>query len=187
MTLSIQENSWHEQFMICQGWWAGTTGPPRTSVGDETFAIGCRHMNDLRKYYESKSSLNAHHSERIIDTFWFCIRKEKRLLKYLEKDFAGFDETSANTMDIGPVKRSAMRNRVLMLRKCIYVAFSILWKKSGLWELVISTALITSATPKTMEELLSADENSFSVFNFQSLFVLMQSTIETKSLDRKNF
>ena len=49
-------------------------------------------MNDLHKYYNRKSSLDVQHSEKIIDIFRFCIRKDKVLPKVLDKFSTGFDE-----------------------------------------------------------------------------------------------
>ena len=72
---------------------------------DETFATVLRHMNDLRKYCDRKSSLNVQHSEKIIDIFRFWIRKDKVLSKVLDNKFSGFDESvmdSAQHITIAP-------------------------------------------------------------------------------------
>ena len=60
---------------------------------DETHVIATQRMNELRKNYDRKACLNCHQREIVIDFFRFCIRKENMLSKYLDKDFAGFDNT----------------------------------------------------------------------------------------------
>ena len=67
---------------------------------DETFTIVVRHMNELRKYYHKKACLNCNHSKKVIDIFRFCIRRDKLLSKYLDKDLAGFDNEQGNGPDI---------------------------------------------------------------------------------------
>ena len=67
---------------------------------DETYAIVAWHMNDLRKYYDKKACLNFNHSEKMIDIFRFCIRRDKLLSKCLDKDFAGFDMAKENAMAV---------------------------------------------------------------------------------------
>ena len=47
-------------------------------------------LNELRKYYDRKSTLNKHHSEAIIDLFRFCARKDRVLSQALEGDFTCF-------------------------------------------------------------------------------------------------
>ena len=36
-------------------------------------------LNELRRYYDRKSTLNMHHSEMIIDLFRVCARKDRVL------------------------------------------------------------------------------------------------------------
>ena len=64
---------------------------------DETFGIVHRQMNELRIYYDRKATPNVHHSEKIIDVFRFCIRKDKVLSKMLDKDFTGFNDDFMDT------------------------------------------------------------------------------------------
>ena len=47
-------------------------------------------LNNLRKYYDRKSTLNKHHIEAIINLFRFCARKDRVLSQALEGDFTGF-------------------------------------------------------------------------------------------------
>ena len=42
---------------------------------DDNVAALFKQMNRLRRYYDSKATLNIHNSENIIDIFRFCIRK----------------------------------------------------------------------------------------------------------------
>ena len=57
---------------------------------DDKVASLIRKLNELRRYYDRKSTLNMHHSETIIDLLRFCTRKDKVLSQALEGDFAGF-------------------------------------------------------------------------------------------------
>ena len=60
-------------------------------------------MNELRKYYDRKSTLNVHHSENIIDIFRFCVRNETILSAALNSNFEGFDFQEAlktSAMDV---------------------------------------------------------------------------------------
>ena len=84
-----------------------------SASSDEAFAIACRHMHDFCKYYDRKYSIFVHQNKQTVDIFWFCIRKDKPLSKYLEKEFAGFDEFSANTMNIGPVENNAPQPTIM--------------------------------------------------------------------------
>ena len=44
---------------------------------DDNVALLKRKVNELRKYYDQRSTLNMHHSETIIDLFRFCARTDK--------------------------------------------------------------------------------------------------------------
>ena len=57
---------------------------------DEKIATLIRKLNELRRYYDQKSTLNLSHSETIIDLFRVCARKDKILSQALEGDFTGF-------------------------------------------------------------------------------------------------
>ena len=48
-------------------------------------------LNELRRYYDRKSTLNVHHSENIIDIFKFSVRNDKVLSQGLGGDFTEFD------------------------------------------------------------------------------------------------
>ena len=56
---------------------------------DDNVATLFKKLNELRRYYDSKATLNVHHSENIIDIFRFCVRKV--LSKALNSDFTEFD------------------------------------------------------------------------------------------------
>ena len=58
---------------------------------DNNFAILLKKLNELRQYYDRKSTLNVHHSEIIIDIFRFCARKDRVLSQALDGDFTGFE------------------------------------------------------------------------------------------------
>ena len=62
---------------------------PRSSC-DETFKLIARHLSDL----------NFNYSEKIIDIFRFCIRRDAFLSKYLDKTTDGIDESQSNLMEI---------------------------------------------------------------------------------------
>ena len=49
-----------------------------------------KRMNELRKYYNRKSTLNRSHSESIVDIFRTCVRKDKFLASALESNFEGY-------------------------------------------------------------------------------------------------
>ena len=60
-------------------------------------------MNELRKYYDRKSTLNVHYSEDIINMFRFWVRKETVLSAALHSNFEGFDFQEAlktSAMDV---------------------------------------------------------------------------------------
>ena len=67
---------------------------------DVTFAIAARQMNDVRKYYDS--------------VFKFCIRRDKVLSRYLDKDLKGFDSAETNTMDIARVDTNATQPAIMV-------------------------------------------------------------------------
>ena len=48
---------------------------------DDNVATLYRHMNELRRYYDKRATLNVHHSENIIHIFRFCVRKDRVLSK----------------------------------------------------------------------------------------------------------
>ena len=81
---------------------------------DDNAATLLKKLNELRRYYDRKSTLNVHHSETIIDIFRFCVRKDRVLSKALDGDFTGFDfdfETKQTpemdaTINIGPQPKS---------------------------------------------------------------------------------
>ena len=56
---------------------------------DKIVALLIKKITALRKYYDQKSTLNMHHSERIIDLFRFYSRKDRVLSQALEGDFSG--------------------------------------------------------------------------------------------------
>ena len=60
-------------------------GPMDTNV-----ASLLKKINDLRRYYDKKSTLNCHHSEIIIDIFRTCVRKDMVLCSALETNFKGY-------------------------------------------------------------------------------------------------
>ena len=47
-------------------------------------------MNDLRRYYDKKSTLNCHHSIIIIDIFGTCVRKDMVFLLRYKVIFKGY-------------------------------------------------------------------------------------------------
>ena len=62
-------------------------------ITDEAFNTHAKYLHSLRMYYDKKSSLNPEHSERLIDVFRYCIRKDPYLAKQLDQEPAGFDNT----------------------------------------------------------------------------------------------
>ena len=46
-------------------------------------------MNNLRRYYDKKATLNMYHSETIVEIFRFCIRKDSFLSVALDTNFEG--------------------------------------------------------------------------------------------------
>ena len=66
-------------------------------------------MNELRKYYDRKSTLNCNHNEIIIDLFRTCVRKNTVLSSTLESNFEGyFDKSDGIAMDV--VDNSTMQD-----------------------------------------------------------------------------
>ena len=66
-------------------------------------------MNELRKYYDRKSTLNCNHNENIIDLFRTCVRKDTVLSSTLESNFEGyFDKSDGIAMDV--VDNSTMQD-----------------------------------------------------------------------------
>jgi hypothetical protein len=66
-------------------------------------------MNELRKYYDRKSTLNCNHNEIIIDLFRTCVRKDTVLSSTLESNFEGyFDKSDGIAMDV--VDNSTMQD-----------------------------------------------------------------------------
>ena len=57
---------------------------------DGNIANLLKKMNELRKYYDKKSTLNRIHSESIIDIFRTCVRKDNVLASALESNFEGY-------------------------------------------------------------------------------------------------
>jgi len=57
---------------------------------DGTIANLLKKMNELRKYFDRKSTLNRIHSESIIDIFRTCVRKDNVLASALESNFEGY-------------------------------------------------------------------------------------------------
>ena len=70
-----------------------------SSSSDETFKLVARHFNDVHRYFDKISCLNYNHSEKIIDIFRFCIRRNPFLSKYLDKTTEDFDESQSNLME----------------------------------------------------------------------------------------
>ena len=62
-------------------------------ITDEAFNTHAKYLHSLRMHYDKKSSLNPEHSERLIDVFRYCIRKDPYLAKQLDQEPAGFDNT----------------------------------------------------------------------------------------------
>ena len=62
-------------------------------ITDEAFNTHAKYLHSLRMYYDKKSSLNREHSERLIDVFRYCIRKDPYLAKQLHQEPVGFDNT----------------------------------------------------------------------------------------------
>ena len=58
---------------------------------DGNVATLFKKLNELRRYYDRKSTLYVHHSENIIDVFRLCVGKVKVLSKALAGDLAEFD------------------------------------------------------------------------------------------------
>ena len=77
------------------------------SSSNETFKLNARHLNDLRRLYEKQSCLNLNHSEKILDIFRFCIRRNPVLSKYLDKNLEGFDNSQSNPMETALTGSSA--------------------------------------------------------------------------------
>ena len=57
----------------------------------DNIATLLKKLNELRRYYDRKSTLNIHHSGDIIDIFRFCVRKDTILFAALNSNFEGFD------------------------------------------------------------------------------------------------
>ena len=52
-------------------------------------------MNELRRYYDQKATLNVHHRETILDIFRHCARKDTVLPSALNSNLKGFDFNEA--------------------------------------------------------------------------------------------
>ena len=70
------------------------------SSSDETFKIIAKNLNELQRYYDRKSCLNLGHSDKIIDIFRYCIRKDNFLSKYLDKNTESLDNSKSNLRGI---------------------------------------------------------------------------------------
>ena len=70
---------------------------------DDNVATLLKKLNELRRYYDKKSTLNVHHREDVIDIFRFCVRKDMILSAVLNSNFEGFDFQEAlktSAMDV---------------------------------------------------------------------------------------
>jgi len=72
-----------------------------TGTMDKHLATLLMKMNELRKYYDRKSTLNCSHNEIIIDLFRTCVRKDTVLFAGLESNFEGYlDKSDGTSMDV---------------------------------------------------------------------------------------
>ena len=69
---------------------------PATS--DEAYKKHAKYLHTLLRYYDKKASLNMSHSEKIIDVFGYCIRKDPYLAKYLDQQIDGMVLTKTRTL-----------------------------------------------------------------------------------------
>ena len=60
-------------------------------LSDEAYNTHAKYLQSLRVYYVRKASLNPEQSERLIDVFKYCIRKDPYLAKHLDQEPGGFD------------------------------------------------------------------------------------------------
>ena len=61
-------------------------------------------MNELWRYYNSKTTLNVYHTENMIDMFRFCVRKDRVLSQALNSDCTSFDLEAEQTADMAETK-----------------------------------------------------------------------------------
>ena len=59
---------------------------------DEAYNTYAKYLQSPRKYYDTKASLNPDYSEKIIDAFRYCSRKDPYLVKYLDQQTESFDK-----------------------------------------------------------------------------------------------
>ena len=80
---------------------------------DNNIATLLQKMNDLRKYYDKKSTLNCSHSEIIIDIFRTCVRKDKTLASALESDIEGYFDKREEESRMDVVETSTIQPRFM--------------------------------------------------------------------------
>ena len=72
-----------------------------------------KRMNELRKYYDRKSTLNRSHSESIVDIFRTCVRKDKFLASALESNFEGYFDRREEESRMDVVETSTIQPRFM--------------------------------------------------------------------------
>ena len=70
-------------------------------------------MNELRKYYGRKSTLNQCHSESIVDIFRTCVRKDTVLASALENNFEGYFDRREEESRMDLVETSTIQTRFM--------------------------------------------------------------------------
>jgi len=80
---------------------------------DGTIASLLKKMNELRKYYGRKSTLNQCHSESIVDIFRTCVRKDTVLASALENNFEGYFDRKEEESRMDLVETSTVPPRFM--------------------------------------------------------------------------